>query len=64
MPRRSRDGRVSPGVIYVEALAFGDEARECAERVRQGSRVGLSGRLDDDPPEEGIGILIEQLDFP
>jgi single-stranded DNA-binding protein len=62
VPRRSRDGRREPGVVYVDVTTFGDEARECAERLSAGSRVGLSGRLEDDP-DEGAGVLIDQLDF-
>lgn len=59
--RRSRDGRRYPGVVYVDVTTFGDEARECAARLSQGSRLGLSGRLTDDPSGH---VLIDQLDFP
>jgi len=62
VPRRSRNGSPQPGVVYVDVTTFGPDARACADRLRLGSRVGLSGRLDDDPPE-GIGVLIDQLDF-
>lgn len=60
VPRRSRDGRREPGVVYVDVTTFGADARACAD-LRLGSRVGLSGRLDDDP--ESAGVLIDQLDF-
>ncbi|HEX8065049.1 MAG TPA: hypothetical protein VF520_00840 [Thermoleophilaceae bacterium] len=39
------------------------EARAHAERLAIGSEIGLSGRLDSDAPEGGIGVLIDQLDF-
>lgn len=60
VPRRTREGRRYPGVMYVDVTAFGEEARECAERLRRGSRVGLAGRLSDDPTGR---VLIDQLDF-
>lgn len=61
VPRRARDGRPEPGVVYVDVTTFGQEAQACADRLRMGSRVGLSGRLEDDP--ESAGVLIDQLDF-
>ena len=70
VPGRGRDGRPYPGVVYVDVTTFGDEARECAERLRQGSRVGLSGRLavdaersEDGAWEESHGVVRDQLDF-
>lgn len=63
VPRYDRSGQREPGVVYVDVTTFGQQARECAGQLRQGSRVGLSGRLDDDPPEQGIGVLIDQLDL-
>lgn len=57
VPRRSRDGRRYPGVVYVDVATFGDEAQECAA-LSEGATVGLSGRLGD----EG-GVLIDQLDL-
>ena len=60
VPRRSRDGQREPGVVYVNVTTFGQEAQECAERLTAGSRVGLSGRVEDDPLP---GVLIDQLDF-
>ena len=59
VPRRSRDGRREPGVVYVDVTTFGDEARRCAKRLHEGCTVGLSGRLEDD---EGGLVLIDQLD--
>ena len=60
VPRRLRDGSPEPGVVYVFVTTFGREARECAERLSDGSRVGLSGRLE---PEHGQHVLIDQLDY-
>ena len=61
VPRRDRAGRREPGVVYVDVTTFGEEARACADGLALGSRVGLSGRLEDDP--ESAGVLIDQLDF-
>lgn len=58
--RRSRDGRRYPGVVYLDVTTFGEDARECAERLAKGSRVGLAGRLTDDPSGH---VLVDQLDF-
>ena len=57
--RRSRDGRREPGVVYVDVTTFAHEAHECAERLHEGSTVGLVGRIEDDP----YGVLIDQLTF-
>ena len=62
VPRRQRDGRRDAGVVYVDVTTFGDDARECARRLQEGSRIGLSGRFDSDEPEWS-GVLIDQLDF-
>ncbi|HEX8743180.1 MAG TPA: single-stranded DNA-binding protein [Thermoleophilaceae bacterium] len=59
IPRRSRDGKREPGVVYVDVSTFGDEARECARRLQEGSTLGLVGRIEDDP----YGVLIDQLTF-
>ena len=58
--RRVRGGQPEPGVVYIDVSTFGHEARECAERLAFGDRVGLSGRLE---PEEGRHVLIDQLAF-
>jgi single-stranded DNA-binding protein len=70
VPRRSREGRREPGVVYVDVTIFGQEARECKARLSEGSRVGLSGRLEAERQrtesgawEESHGVLIDQLDF-
>lgn len=68
--RRGRDGRPEPGVIYVSVTTFGQEARDCAEKLVAGDRVGLSGRLDVDDYLSGAGgweashgVVIDQLDI-
>lgn len=60
--RRQRNGRPDAGVVYVDVTAFEDEALECRRRLSEGSRLGLSGRLDSDEPEWS-GVLIDQLTF-
>ena len=62
VPRYARSGQREPGVVYVSVTTFGAEAEECAERLGEGSRLGLSGRLDSDEPEWS-GVSIDQLDF-
>jgi single-stranded DNA-binding protein len=48
-------------VVYVDVTTFGLEARDLAERLSEGSAVGLSGRLDDD---DGSSLVpIDQFDF-
>lgn len=70
VPRRTGDGGREPGVVYVDVATFGDEARECANRLSIGDRIGLSGRLEVDEQrspkgewEVTHGVLIDQLDF-
>ncbi len=59
-----------PGVVYLDVSAFGNFAHECSEKLKEGSRIGLSGRLevDEHRTHEGVwdaahGVLIDQLDF-
>lgn len=68
--RRRRDGQRVPGVTYFDVTTFGHEAETCAQRLSQGSRIGLSGRLDANQYrgasgrwETAFGVLIDQLDF-
>ena len=61
VPRYARGGRKEPGVVYVDVTTFGLDALEHAERLGEGSRIGLSGRLDSDEPEWS-GVVIDQLD--
>jgi single-stranded DNA-binding protein len=58
--RRLRDGTPDAGVVYLDVTTFGVEAREVAQQ-HEGTLIGLSGRLDSDPPHSGIGVLIDQL---
>ncbi|HEX8745100.1 MAG TPA: single-stranded DNA-binding protein [Thermoleophilaceae bacterium] len=70
VPRHSRGGQREPGVVYVDAETFGLEARDCAERLRRGDRIGLTGRLEQDKHRTPQGwrvthsVLIDQLDLP
>ena len=63
VPRYARSGQREPGVVYVDVTTFGLEAQDTARQLHEGNTVGLSGRLDSDPPEQGIGVLIDQLDL-
>ena len=70
VPRRDHGGRKLPGVVYVDAATFGLQARDCAERLRRGDRIGLTGRIDQDDYRTAEGewrveraVLIDQLDF-
>ena len=70
VPRHARSDRREPGVVYVVATTFGLEARECAERLRRGDRIGLTGRIAEDRHRTPEGwrvdhsVLIDQLDLP
>lgn len=70
VPRYKRTGRREPGVFYVDVTTFGGDARECVERLEEGSRIGLSGRLAIEQERSPQGawemthaVLIDQLDF-
>ena len=45
VPRRSRDGRREPGVVYVDVTTYGLEAQECAEHWLLGAVWGSRGGL-------------------
>ena len=57
VPRRLRGGARDPGVVYINVTTFGREAQECAERLSDGDRIGLSGRM------HAGEALIDQLDY-
>lgn len=57
VPRRLRSGEREPGVDYINVTTFGREAQECAERLSDGDRVGLAGRM------RAGEALIDQLSF-
>ena len=57
-----------PGVVYVDVVATGEEARACG-RLSLGDRVGLTGRLERhewrDPKARWVvahSVLIDQFD--
>jgi single-strand DNA-binding protein len=70
VPRHARGGQRSPGVVYVAVTTFGLEARDCAERLRRGDRIGVTGRIEQDEYRTPEGwrvdhsVLIDQLDLP
>jgi single-stranded DNA-binding protein len=70
VPRHARAGRREPGVVYVAVTTFGFEARDCAERLRRGDRIGVTGRIEQDKHRTPQGwrvqhsVLIDQLDLP
>jgi single-strand DNA-binding protein len=70
VPRHARGGRREPGVVYVAVTTFGFEARDCAERLRRGDRIGVTGRIEQDKYRTREGwrvdhsVLIDQLDLP
>ena len=70
VPRHARGGRREPGVVYVAVTTFGLEARDCAERLRRGDRIGVTGRIEQDRHRTSEGwrvdhsVLIDQLDLP
>lgn len=70
VPRRDERGQQLPGVVYVDVATFGLRARDCAERLRRGDRIGLTGRIEQDGNRTEDGqwlveqaVLIDQLDF-
>jgi single-stranded DNA-binding protein len=68
--RHARSGRREPGVVYLAVTTFGLEARDCAERLRRGDRIGVTGRIEQDRHRTPEGwqvdhsVLIDQLDLP
>jgi single-stranded DNA-binding protein len=70
VPRHGRVGRREPGVVYIAAITFGLEALDCAERVRRGDRIGVTGRIEQDKHRTPEGwqvdhsVLVDQLDLP
>lgn len=70
VPRRDHAGLRLAGVVYVDAATFGLQARDCAERLRRGHRLGVTGRLEQDRyrvPDGGWRtkhlVLADQLEF-
>lgn len=46
VPRRAITGQRQAGVVYVDVMAFGAEAKMCATDLRRGSKIGVSGTLE------------------
>jgi single stranded DNA-binding protein len=44
--RRGPRGEPEPGVVYVDVVAVGVQARACAEHLAGGMRIGVAGRLE------------------
>jgi single-stranded DNA-binding protein len=69
VPRHARAGRREPGVVYVAVKTFGLEALDCADRLRRGDRIGVTGRIEQDKHRTPEGwrvdhsVLIDQLDL-
>ena len=68
--RYARSGQQEPGFVYVRVTTFGLEARDYAERLRRGDRIGVTGRIEQDRHRTPEGwrvdhsVLIDQLDLP
>ena len=68
--RGTRAAGAEPGVVYVAVTTFGLEARDCAERLRRGDHIGVTGRIEQDKHRAPEGwrvdhsVLIDQLDLP
>jgi single-stranded DNA-binding protein len=62
VPRRLRTGMADAGVVYLDVTCFGEDARIVAQ-LHEETILGLSGRLNSDPPYSGLGVLIDQLDI-
>jgi single-stranded DNA-binding protein len=70
VPRRSTNGELQPGVIYVDVAAHGQLARLCVSELSTGSRIGVSGTLERDDSLESRGprrsrweVHAHQIDF-
>jgi single stranded DNA-binding protein len=53
--RRGPTGEPEPGVIYIDVIAYGDQARTCAQQLSAGQRVGVAGRLERDDSLDSRG---------
>jgi single-stranded DNA-binding protein len=70
VPRRSGNGELQPGVIYVDVAAHGQQARLCASELSTGSRIGVSGTLEREDSLDSRGprrsrweVHANQIDF-
>jgi single-stranded DNA-binding protein len=70
VPRHARGGRREPGIVDVVVATFGFQARDCAQRLRRGERIGVTGWAEQDGHRTPEGwridhsVLIDQLDPP
>lgn len=48
IPRRGLQGEYEPGLVYIDVTTFGGQAKVCANELRAGDRVGISGTLERD----------------
>ena len=53
--RRGPTGEPEPGVIYIDVVTYGRRARECADELSAGARVGIAGRLERDDSLDARG---------
>jgi single stranded DNA-binding protein len=53
--RRARGGREEPGVVHVDVVALGAQAHECAERLKAGGAIGVTGLIETDEWMDGSG---------
>src|SRR4051812_49744218 len=42
--RRGPAGDPEPGVIYIDVMAYGRQARQCKSELAAGDRIGVAGR--------------------
>jgi single-stranded DNA-binding protein len=53
--RRGPTGDPEPGVIYVDVVSYGRQARACGDGLSSGQRVGVAGRLERDDSLDSRG---------
>jgi single-stranded DNA-binding protein len=70
VPRRSANGQLQPGVIYVDVTVHGQQARACANELSAGQRVAISGTLEREDSLDSRGprrsrweVHAHQVDF-
>ncbi|MEA2441773.1 MAG: single-strand DNA-binding protein [Thermoleophilaceae bacterium] len=70
VPRRGVLGELEPGVIYVDVVTYGQQAKACAAGLRAGQRIGISGTLERDDSLDSRGprrsrweVLAYQVDL-
>jgi single-stranded DNA-binding protein len=53
--RRGPAGDPEPGVIYIDVMAYGRQARQCKSELAAGDRIGVAGRLERDDSLDARG---------